>query len=459
VPIKDDLMVTAKHTFPEGFLWGTSTSSHQVEGGNRNNDWWEWEQQPGNIVKGHTSEIACGWWNGKWEEDLDRAQSGGQNAHRLSIEWSRIEPRPGEWDEEAIGYYREIMQGAVDRDLKLVVTLHHFTSPIWLTEKGGWANPEVVSFFERYARKTVNIFKDLADIWVTINEPNVFTFYGYLEGIFPPGKQDFKEAMQVVENLVRAHASAYHAIHEVQSNANVGLAHYYRAMEPARSWNPLDRFVTGIRHRTFNTIFPRAVQDGIIRIPGRKIRVQGAARTQDYFGLDYYTKEWVCFDPFRPKELFSRGYFPEDATLSTTGFLMDAPDGFWEALRYAKSFNLPVYIMENGVEDASDRMRPQYLARHIRKVWEAINFNWDIRGYFYWTLVDNFEWERGWTQRFGLWDLDIETQERSKRSSADFYLEICEERALSSEMVARYAPEIFEEMFPGSGPRELTLPK
>jgi len=452
-------MITAKHCFPEGFLWGTSTSSHQVEGGNRNNDWWEWEQQPGRIIKGHTSEIACGWWDGRWEDDFDRAHEGAQNAHRLSIEWSRIEPRSGVWDEDALDYYRQIMQGAINRDLTLVVTLHHFTNPIWLAEVGGWANPEVIQFFERYVRKVVSSFKDLANIWVTINEPNVYAFYGYLEGIFPPGKQDFGEALKVIENMVRAHSVAYHAIHEIQPRAMVGLTHYYRGMEPAKSANPLDRWVTGIRHRTFNEIFPRALQDGHIRVLGRTIKVPEAARTQDYFGLDYYTSEIVSFDPSRPRELFSRGYFPDDAILSGTGFIMNSPEGFWKALSYAHSFNLPVYIMENGVEDASDRMRPRYLAQHIRKVWAAINFNWDIRGYFYWSLVDNFEWERGWTQRFGLWDLDVETQERRKRPSADFYKEICEERGLTSEMVAKYAPEVFEEMFPGKGPGELTQPR
>jgi beta-glucosidase len=452
-------MITAKHCFPQDFLWGTSTASHQVEGGNRNNDWWEWEQLPGKIIKGHTSQDACAWWEGRWEEDLDRARDGSQNAHRMSVEWSRIEPKASVWDEDAIDYYRQILQGAINRDLQLVVTLHHFTNPIWLAEMGGWTNPEVVHFFERYVRKIVNSFKDLAKIWVTINEPNVYTFSGYLDGVFPPGKQDFGEALKVVDNIVRAHSAAYHAIHEIQPEAMVGLAHYYRGMEPAKRWSPLDRWVTGIRNRIFNEIFPRAVHDGKIRIFGRTSRIPEAVRTQDYFGLDYYTSEMVRFNAFNPRELFGRGSFPKDADLSGTGFIMNAPDGFWKALTFAHSFQLPVIILENGVEDASDRMRPRYLAQHIRKVWEAVNFNWDIRGYFYWTLVDNFEWERGWTQRFGLWDLDVETQERRKRPSADFYREICEENGFSSEMVAKYAPEIFEEMFPGKGPGELSLPR
>ena len=449
-------MIKAIHNFPDQFLWGTATSSHQVEGENRNNDWWDWESQPGRIINGHTSAKACGWWEGRWKEDFDRASSAGQNAHRMSVEWSRIEPDPGRWDEDALGYYRQILQGALDRGLKPVVTLHHFTNPMWLADKGGWLNAEVVTHFEKYVRKVVHSLKDLVRIWVTINEPNVFAIEGYLEGIFPPGKKELSTTFQVINHLVLAHAAAYHAIHEIDPSASVGISHYYRGMEPSKPGNPLDRLVAGIRNRNFNDIFPRAVHEGVIRCLGRRIKVPQAIKTQDYFGLDYYTSELVRFDLFSPTLLFSNGFFPEEAVLSGTGFIMDAPQGFWKALTYAHNFNLPIYVMENGVEDASDRMRPQYLAHHIHQVWRAVNFNWYVMGYFYWTLVDNFEWERGWTQRFGLWELDIGTQERHKRESADFYAEICKSNGLSSEMVAKFAPEILDEMFPGKGPGELS---
>jgi beta-glucosidase len=449
-------MIRAIHRFPDDFLWGTATSSHQVEGDNHNNDWWDWENQPGRIIKGHTSGKACDWWGGRWEEDFDAASSAGQNAHRMSIEWSRIEPDPGVWNQDALSYYREILQGAIDRGLKPVVTLHHFSNPMWLADEGDWVNPDVVTYFERYVRKVVRSLRDLVQIWVTINEPNVYAVYGYLYGLFPPGRKEIGTTLQVVQHLVLAHAAAYHAIHEIDPGASVGISHYYRGMQPSKPWIPLDRWITGIRHRNFNELFPRAVHEGVIHFLGRKIKVPQAIDTQDYFGLDYYTSELVAFDLFKPKEVFSRGFFPEGAILSGTGFLMDAPEGFWKALTYAHSFNLPIYVMENGVEDAGDRMRPRYLAHHIRQVWRAVNFNWYVKGYFYWTLVDNFEWERGWTQRFGLYELDVETQERRKRPSADFYAEICKSKGLSSEMVAKYAPEILNEMFPGKGAGELS---
>jgi beta-glucosidase len=451
-------MIEATHYFPKAFLWGTSTSAHQVEGGNTMNDWWEWEQQPGTIVKGHTSATACDWWGGRWKEDLDRAADSGQNAHRLSVEWSRIAPEAERWDDDALDYYRELTQGVLERDMKPLITLHHFTNPLWIAGIGGWENPETVTHFESFVRRVVSALKDDVRLWITINEPNVYVYSAYLAGVFPPGKKDLGKALLVSQHLIEAHAAAYHAIHEIQSNSLVGMAHYYRGMRPSNPRNPLDRLVTRIRSSTFNENFPRAAQDGLLRMFGRRIRIPQAARTQDFFGLDYYTSEQVRFDLTNPRELFGQGFFPEDADLSGTGFIANDPEGMWGALKFAHSFGLPIIVAENGVEDGSDRMRPRYLAQHLRKVWSAVNFNWPVLGYFHWTLVDNFEWERGWTQRFGLWGLDEGTQERHKRASAEFYSEICKLNGFSSQMVAKYAPETFDEMFPRRIPAELVAP-
>jgi beta-glucosidase len=253
-----------------------------------------------------------------------------------------------------------------------------------------------------------------------------------------------------MRNMTLAHAAAYHAIHEIQDEASVGLAHHYRGMHPANPRNPLDRWTAGNRSRVFNDLIPRAVSIGRLHFLGRREVVPQAAGTQDFFGLNFYTRENVAFDLRSPQELFGRGFFPAEADLSPTGFISNDPDGMWEALNWAKSFGLPIYITENGVEDDQDVMRPRYLASHLRQVWKAVNFNWYVRGYYHWSLVDNFEWERGWTQRFGLWELNPETQERRKRPSADLYAEICKANGLSSEMVARYAPEAFGSIFPGA---------
>ena len=450
-------MLKAVHHFPAGFLWGAATSSHQVEGDNTNNDWWLWEQQPDRILQGHRSRKACDWWGGRWKEDFDRAATGGQNAHRLSLEWSRIEPSPAVWDEGSLAHYREMIRGLLDRRMMPMVTLHHFTNPVWVAERGGWFNPEVVAWFERYVRKVASSLGDLVGLWITINEPNVYATQGYVLGHFPPGERDLKKSFVVTRHLVQAHAAAYHAIHEIRPGALVGIAHHYRGFVPARKASPLDRFVARLRHRLFNDLIPRTVFDGILRNPFGRERIPQARATQDFLGLNHYTVEHCAFDIGRPKELFTHGFYPEGADLSPTGFIANDPEGMWDALQWAHGFGLPIYITEHGVEDHEDRLRPRYIVSHLMKIWHAMNIHWRVQGYFHWTLVDNFEWERGWTQRFGLWELDVETQVRRKRASADLYAEICQMNALSSETVARYAPEVHEKLFPSRGSPDLGL--
>lgn len=448
-------MIRASLTFPKEFLWGTATSSHQVEGDNRNNDWWRWEAE-GRVMQGQLSGRACDWWQGRWKEDLDRAAEAGQKAHRLSVEWSRVEPSPALWDESALDGYREILHGALDRGLIPVVTLHHFTNPLWVADRGGWANPAVVDWFARYARKVARSLRGLAGLWVTINEPNVLGVQAYLRGEFPPGLRNLRSTVTVLEHLTLAHAAAYRELKAVDPDSLVGLAHHFRGMIPSHPANPLDRWIARLRSRLFNDLIPSALVDGWFRYPGRSRRLDVRGR-QDFFGVNYYTQERIAFDARRSGELFSRGLFAPDADLSGSGFLANEPVGLWSALGWARRFGLPLYILENGVDDADDRIRPRYLALHLREVWRAANFNWGVRGYFHWTIVDNFEWSQGWEQRFGLWELDPKTQVRRKRPSADLYGEICRTNALSSEDVARYAPEVLERIFPGARPKYLML--
>jgi beta-glucosidase len=441
-------MAEAAFHFPSGFLWGTATSAHQVEGDNRLNDWWAWEQQPGRILRGDCSGPACDWRGGRWKEDLDRAAAGGQNAHRCSVEWSRIEPSPGRWDDGAIDFYREMLEGMRARGIEPLVTLHHFTNPLWLTEQGGWENENVAARFEAFARKTVAALRDLADFWCTINEPNVYIYLAYVTGDFPPGKKDLPTAFRVMRNQIFAHAAAYHAIHEIQPESRVGIAIQYRPMIPHTA-NPLDEMVAGLQSRISNELFPRALHDGRLRFPLGRERAPQAAHTQDYIGVNYYSSDHVSFDLRRPGELFGRRFYPPGTDLSDLGWNANVPEGMGRAIRWADSFGMPIYITENGIEDEADRIRPRYLIQHLREVWKAVNTGVPVRGYYHWSLVDNFEWERGWTQRFGLWALDPATQRRTERPSAKLYAEICKEFGVTSEMVRRYAPETYPALFPG----------
>jgi beta-glucosidase len=340
-----------------------------------------------------------------------------------------------------------MLKGLHDRKIKPMVTLHHFSEPLWVAELGGWENEAIVDLFAAFVRRAVEALMPYCDLWVTINEPNVFAVMAYLEGVMPPGKTDLKTALNVLYMMVRAHARAYQIIHELQPDARVGTAVQYRGFKPA-TWFPLDHLMTKIHERFFNDLFPRTLLDGQFRGIIKREDVPEATGTQDFLGINYYTGEYVRFDLRKRKDVFSRRSFPGEAALSDSGDIANLPDGLGEAIRWGRQFGVPIIITENGLDDSEDTLRPQYLVEHLHEIWRAMNEDGIVEGYFHWSLVDNFEWERGWTQRFGLWGLDVETQKRTKRPSADLYAEICKANGISSEMVEKYAPVALKRLFP-----------
>ena len=411
--------------FPKSFLWGTATSSHQVEGNNTCNQWWAWEQQEGRILQGHKSGQACDWWGGRWQEDFERAAAAYQNTHRLSLEWSRIQPTPQKWDMESLHYYRQMLQGLRQRGMTPMVTLHHFSDPLWLAEQGGWENPLVVQWFAAYVKKVIEVLGDQSSLWVTINEPNVYATLGYVMGDFPPGKKDMRVAYRVLVNMVKAHAEAYHIIHKIKPMVRVGFALNIQHFMPANIASPFDRWAARLQNKLFNESFLHALVDGVFRFAVFNTRIPSAVGTQDFIGLNYYTTSLVAFDIRKPGELFGRRFFSPDALLSETKFIACVPQGFYHALAWANTFGLPIIVTENGVEDSQDKFRQHYLLTHIHQMGKAMQEGMPIQGYYHWSLVDNFEWERGWTQRFGLWELDMETQVRRSRPSMDVFASIC----------------------------------
>lgn len=450
-------MPKASIHFPEGFLWGTASAAHQVEGRNDNNSWSAWEQESGRIEGGAKAGAACDWWGGRWKEDMDRAAETGQNAHRFSVEWSRVQPAFDRWDENALDVYRQMARGMLQRKITPMLTLHHFTDPLWFCEPGktdndqeygGWERDDAPELFGRYVRKVVTALKEYVSLWITINEPNVFLTGGWLGGAFPPGKNNPKLAFRVAVNLVKAHAIAYQIIHELQPEAQVGIAHHYRNFSPARPWFLPDRILAKTIFQSFNHGFLDPLKTGKMKLLNMRASIPEAAGTQDFVGVNYYSKDLATFI-FNPKKLFLKLSFPKNALLSPTGFIANLPEGMFEAIKWALQFKKPIYITENGVEDAGDTLRPRYIIEHLFQVWRAVNFTWPVRGYFHWSLVDNFEWERAWNQRFGLWGLDVETQRRIRRRSVDLYAAICRENGITSDMVQEYTPQIYSQLFPG----------
>jgi beta-glucosidase len=342
----------------------------------------------------------------------------------------------------------EIVRWMNRNQMTPMITLLHFTDPLWLADQGGWENDETPALFARFTRKVVGVLKEYVNLWITINEPNVYIMAGWLVKVFPPGKQDLGLAVKVTANLIRGHAAAYRVIHELQPEAQAGIATNYRSFKPARSWMPLDKIPANIQNQLFNNAINDALVDGKLNLVFKKIRIPEAAKTQDFIGLNYYSRDLVQFDLTKPRTMFGKNNYPKEAALSSTGFIANVPAGMWDGLKWAHKYNLPIIISENGVEDHKDTLRPRYIIEHLHQVWRAANFNWRVKGYFHWSLVDNFEWERGWTQRFGLWGLEIDTQKRIRRTSVDVYEAICKENGISSDMVAKYTPEIFDSLFP-----------
>ena len=435
-------------SFPRGFLWGTASAGYQVEGGNTTSDWTDWENEPGRIEAGQKSGRACDWWAGeRWKEDFDKAAADGHRTHRLSVEWSRIEPEPGTWDMDALDHYRRMIVGLRDRGMEPMVTLHHFVNPRWVTERQAWESPAIVPLFEAYTRKVVSALKDHVTIWCTINEPNVFMLQGWVGGIFPPGKKKLGLAMEVARNILRAHAACYRAIHDMQPDAQVGLPVHFRPITAARP-RAFDRWAARKQFETFSTVFPDAIRTGRIRGIFGSTAVPEAKGTMDWFGLNYYTADVVTFDLRKPGELFGSRAFPPGAEVDEAGVYASYPQGLAWSLEWARrTLGLPIYITENGFGDNADTMRPRYILSHLREVWRHIQAGGDVRGYYHWSLIDNFEWERAWTHRFGLYAMDIESLVRTPRKSARLFAEICKADGISAETVSRYAPELMEGFF------------
>lgn len=394
--------------FPPDFRFGTATSAHQIEGG-QDNDWSAWEQL-GRIKHGEQSGLSCDGWN-RWSEDLKLARALKTNAYRFSVEWSRIEPRPGEWNLAALERYRRMVDTMEQLGLEPWLTLHHFTNPQWFSRSGGWLREDAGATFARYAEQVARVFPDVSH-WCTINEPEVLTELGYLAGYWPPEKKSLRAALRVRKNLLLAHQRAADVLHRTIPRANVGLANNLVLFEPRRPWSPLDRLAATLSDRWHNRWF-----------------LDHAQGTIDFVGLNYYTRTRVGAGFGQPGN-FMQASVPKGAPVSDMGWEI-FPEGLGTMIDFAAQYHKPIYITENGVADADDSRRTQFIRDHLAVLLQKIQEGRDIRGYFHWSLMDNFEWREGFSPRFGLCAVDFKTQQRTLRPSGIYYSNICRTNTLT----------------------------
>ncbi len=414
--------------FPDRFLWGTATCAHQIEGGNSHSDWWEFEQQPGRIASGERSGDAADHWN-RVDEDIALMTRLGANSYRMGIEWARLEPEDGGsgaplWDEGAWDHYRREIDALLAAGLEPMVTLLHFTLPLWLSRRGGVCALDFPARFGRFAAEAARRLPDVR-LWCTINEPNVVMFFGYVDGVFPPGVKDPKRAVQAFRGQLRGHAAAAQALREVAPYAMVGVANHLVRLEPLRPRNPLDRFVTAQADKAFNWGFQDSIHAGRARMkalgfPSLDEPIDGLKGSTDFFGLNYYTRNLLGFSPRTPG-MVRREVAP--GLVNDLGWEIH-PQGFEQVIREAWGrYRLPVIVTENGIADAKGDLRPSYLSSHIAAMRRAMADGVPVLGYYHWSLLDNFEWAEGFDPRFGLYRVDYATQERHETPACGVFRE------------------------------------
>jgi beta-glucosidase len=433
--------------FPASFFWGTATASHQVEGGNANNDWWDWEQQSSHIRDGSRSGLACDHFH-RYPDDFRLLADLGQNAHRISLEWSRIEPRADHFDQEAIRHYRSVVECLRKLNLEPVVTLHHFTNPRWFAARGGWEVPEAVSRFETYVSRVVDALGDLVRYWITINEPVVYGTQGYLAGTWPPGKRSLPLLISVLHNMLAGQARASRVIRERSAGRDVkiGVAHHVRVFDAFRRFIPGDHFVARLGELFFNRAVLRSVLDGQYHFPFGHGPIPDGRDSVDFIGLNYYSREMATLDFRRPRSLFG-SYFAHPAHPKTSAGWEIYPEGVYRVLKYLGQFEKPILITENGVADENDELRPSFLVAHLAQIHRAIREGVPVEGYLHWSSLDNFEWAEGRRLRFGLIHVDYETLHRTVKPSGELYAKICATGGLTASML-----QLADKLPPGLSP-------
>jgi beta-glucosidase len=439
--------------FPEGFLWGVGTSAYQVEGSPGNSQWCKFEQS-GGVQTGERSGTACEWWDNA-ERDFDIAQSMGLNSLRLSVSWARIEPEDGIFDPAAIERYRHMLMALQMRGIRPIVCLHHFAHPLWFDKKGAFLNRSCVADFTRFTRFTVAELGDLCNDWLTINEPNVYAVQGYLDGEFPPALVDsLFNYFKVLGNLGLCHAGAYRVIKDLLPDSSVSYANHFISFTHEKD-QAFDRFASRLAQGSFNDVFLKMIGEG--RAPllaGLGLKAGQIRDTWDYVGINTYGGLDVAFDIRKYRQGFVRRVLPSNGRIGDIDpsgnpmFGEIYPQGIRMAVEKCARFGKPFFILENGVPDRDDKLRPWVIAVAVKTMHDLIREGHEILGYHHWTLVDNFEWAYGYAMKFGLVEMDPATRERRPRPSAAFYGEIARANALTPQMLLKYAPEALSDVFP-----------
>ena len=427
----NNILAVPKLTVPEGFLWGTAISEYQVSGASHcptsNWAWWESASKKGKPRMCYSSGTACDFKN-VYHQYIPLMQELATNAFRFSIEWSNIEPQEGNFSEPELHHYDQLCNSLIDAGITPMITLHHFTDPLWFTQKGGFEREENIAYFVRFCKKVFERLSGKVHYWVTFNEPNIYMFQGYLRGVFPPGQTNPFKAIHVMGNLLRAHEQTYFALKNMFNGdrCQIGMVHQYLKFYPYGRLNPLEYVPGWIYNYLLNDSVLNFFKTGNFKIKMPFLyKYEYQANNQetllDFIGLNYYSRVLIKAQ-MNHKQLLIPAAYPHEVMTDMPYAIY--PEGIYQAIEELSTLRVPIYITENGISDAKDDRRKTFIHEYLMQMDAALAKGYDIRGYFYWSLMDNFEWDAGHSQKFGLCHVDFETKKATIRDGARHYTDI-----------------------------------
>ena len=418
-----------KFSLKEGLLLGAATAATQIEGGDENNNWARFARE-GKVYDKTSPVRACDHYN-RFREDIDLMAEMGIEIYRFGIEWSRIEPAEGAFDPEVLNHYREEIEYMISKGIRPMLTLHHFTNPLWFEDMGGFTNKKSVEIFMTFAERVIDALGDLVEDYITINEPNVYVTNSLFFGTWPPEKKSFISVVSAFSNMTACHIKAYEMIHRKRREmgkemTRVSFANHLRVFEPKDKDNSWHRFSTKITKWLFQDAITEAMMTGKCTFPVMKRTGVKEGKYYDFIGINYYSRSTV--------KGFADGV-REGCDKNDLGWEIYHEGLIELARRLDEEYHAPVFVTENGTCDNTDSFRPLFVYDQLKLISETDN---PIERYYHWSFLDNFEWREGESARFGLVRVDYETQTRTVNNSGKLYAEIIRDKGVTDEAYERY---------------------
>ncbi|NLI20554.1 MAG: glycoside hydrolase family 1 protein [Clostridiales bacterium] len=410
-------------------LLGTASAATQIEGGALDHSWMDWWRQ-GHIVDGTSPERANDHYR-LWQQDDALMRDLGLQIARIGVEWARVEPQQGVFDEDAVAHYVQEAELLIGYGIRPLVTLHHFTNPMWFEKAGAFENPANLPVFLRFVEKMVTAFGTRVHEYITINEPNVYATNGYFFGLWPPGDRNLKRTVRVMSALAVAHIEAYRLIHALReamgaTDTRVSFANHMRVFAPRNPRNPVHRILTRVMEHLFQGALSKALCVGVFPWPLHRRGHHARGRYCDFIAVNYYTRTTV--------DSLNDGV-RENVPVTDLGWEI-YPEGIVDCAR--KLYRLcpaPIYITENGTCDNADSFRCRYICEHLRALCES---ELPVERYYHWCFLDNFEWTAGESARFGLVEVDYPTQRRTVKQSGAFFRDVIAAGGVTEAIFERY---------------------